>query len=161
MHAAGLGGGFVTKRDSDQPLEPVLRQVIEELTSVRPDRAVVAEIDLQQVIECDRQRIGQLLSNLLGNALVYGAPTEPILVRARTQEDQFELSVANAGEAIEPSVLEKLFHPFFRGRARESREGLGLGLYICAEIAKAHRGTLTVTSRAGTTSFTLRMPIKA
>ena len=77
-----LGGGFVTSRDSEKPLEPVLLQVIEELRGVHPERDVAIDIELKQPVECDRQRIGQLLSNLLGNAFVYGTPTAPIEVRA-------------------------------------------------------------------------------
>jgi PAS domain S-box-containing protein len=156
-----LGGGFVTTRDSEKPLHPVLLQVIEELRNVHPERHVEVDIDLHEPVRCDRQRIGQLLSNLLGNAFVYGTPDAPIQVRARAENGQFELSVTNFGETIEPSALERLFQPFFRGRVRDSREGLGLGLYICCEIAKAHEGTLDVTSESGTTCFTLRMPTVA
>ena len=153
-----LGGGFVTTRDSEKPLEPVLLQVIDELREVHPERDVAVDIDLQEPVNCDRQRIGQLLSNLLGNALVYGAPTAPIKIRARAEGGQFELCVANSGAPIEPSALTRLFQPFFRGKVRGSREGLGLGLYICAEVAKAHGGTIDVTSNSETTRFTLRMP---
>jgi sigma-B regulation protein RsbU (phosphoserine phosphatase) len=152
-----LGGGFVTSRDSEKPLEPVLLQVIEELRGVHPERDVAIDIDLQQPVECDRQRIGQLLSNLLGNAFVYGTPTAPIEVRARAEGGRFELSVTNSGDPIEPSALERLFQPFFRGEVRGSREGLGLGLYICSEIAKAHGGKIEVASEGGTTCFTLTM----
>jgi sigma-B regulation protein RsbU (phosphoserine phosphatase) len=154
-----LGGGFVTSRNSDVPLEPVLLQVIEELTTVHPNREVEVDIYLRESVKCDRQRIGQLLSNLLGNASVYGAPTAPIQVRARAEGGQFELSVTNAGKDIEPSELERLFQPFFRGKVGGSREGLGLGLYICYEIAKAHGGTISVSSESGTTCFTVRMPV--
>ena len=156
-----LGGGFVTTRDSEQSLEPVLLQVIEELRGVHPERSVVVDIDLREPVECDRQRIGQLLSNLLGNAFVYGAPTAPIQVSCSGDGGQFELSVTNSGEAIKPSAFKRLFQPFFRGSVRGSREGLGLGLYICSEIAKAHGGTIDVTSETGTTCFTLRIPRRA
>ena len=67
-----LGGGFVTTRDSEKPLEPVLLQVIDELRGVHPEQAVATDIDLREPVQCDRQRVGQLLSNLLGNAFVYG-----------------------------------------------------------------------------------------
>jgi PAS domain S-box-containing protein len=156
-----LGGGFVTTRDTEKPLTPVLLQVIDELKSVHPERGVTVDIDLQEPVTCDRQRIGQLLSNLLGNAFVYGAENTPIQVRARAERGQVELSVSNSGDDIEPSALERLFQPFFRGKVRGSREGLGLGLYICSEIAKAHGGTLDVMSNSGTTCFTLRMPTGA
>jgi PAS domain S-box-containing protein len=156
-----LGGGFVTTKDSEEPLAPVLLQIIDELRDIHPDRGLEVDIDLRKPVECDRQRIGQLLSNLLGNAFVYGTPAAPIRVRARAADGQFELSVANSGEAIEPSALERLFQPFFRGKVRGSREGLGLGLYICCEIAKAHGGTLDVESNSDMTCFTLRMPARA
>lgn len=156
-----LGGGFVTTRDTEEPLEPVLLQVIDELRSVHPEREIAVEIDFHEPVKCDRQRIGQLLSNLLGNAIVYGAPTSPIRVRARAEGGQFELCVANSGTPIEPSALNRIFQPFFRGKVRGSREGLGLGLYICAEIAKAHGGTIEVDSDSETTRFTLRMPTDA
>lgn len=153
-----LGGGFVIERDGDKPLEPILLQVIKELTNVHPERHVVADIDLREPVHCDGHRIAQLLSNLLGNALVYGAPDAPIEVRARAEGGQFELSVANSGATIEPFQLERLFQPFFRGKVRGSQEGLGLGLYICSEIARAHGGTINVSSENGTTCFALRIP---
>ena len=156
-----LGGGFFAARDSEKPLEPVLLHVIEELRAVHPERDVATDIDLREPVQCDRQRVAQLLSNLLGNAFVYGAATAPIHVRARAEGGEFELSVTNSGATIEPSDLERLFHPFFRGKVRGSREGLGLGLYICTEIAKAHGGTISVSSESGTTCFTLRMPTQA
>ncbi len=156
-----LGGGIVATRDEKKPLEPVLLHVIDELRRVYPERSVEIDIDLQEPVACDRQRIGQLLSNLLGNAFDYGTPTAPIQVRARADGGQFELSVTNCGEAIDPSTLERLFQPFFRGKQRDSREGLGLGLYICSEIVKAHGGTIEVTSESGTTCFTVRMPTEA
>ncbi|HEV2672917.1 MAG TPA: ATP-binding protein [Aliidongia sp.] len=63
---------------------------------------------------------------------------------ARVIEDRW---VANAGAAIEPDAMQRLFQPFFRGEARPGLQGLGLGLYIAAEIARAHGGALTVASR--------------
>jgi PAS domain S-box-containing protein len=153
-----LGGGFVIRRDRDRPLRPILLQVIDEIREVHPEREVTFDIDLREPVECDPQRIAQLLSNLLGNAIVYGTPTAPVQVRARAEGGQFRLSVSNAGEAIDSSSLEKLFLPFFRGKVRGSRDGLGLGLYICSEIAKAHGGTIDVTSNSEMTCFTLQMP---
>ncbi len=156
-----LGGGFAITRDSKEPLEPVLLHVIDELKGVHPERDVEIDVDLREPINCDRQRIGQLLSNLLGNAFIHGAPTASIQVRARAAGGQLELSVTNPGEPIDLTDLNRLFEPFFRGRARGNREGLGLGLYICSEIAKAHGGAMSVLSEEGKTTFTLRMPTGA
>jgi sigma-B regulation protein RsbU (phosphoserine phosphatase) len=95
---------------------------------------------------------------LLGNAVVHGAAESPVDVSATSHDGTFELSVANSGDPIPESVLKQLFQPFYRGAARPSMQGLGLGLFIAAEIARAHDGTLTVASTAAETRFTFRMP---
>ena len=59
---------------------------------------------------------------------------------------------------IPPAAMEKLFQPFERGAVRPNQQGLGLGLYIASEIARAHEGTLEVTSSPQQTCFTFRMP---
>jgi signal transduction histidine kinase len=153
-----LTGGLPLNRRGDEPLEPVLREVIDELQASQPDRVVEAVIFLNGSVNCDRGRIAQLFSNLLGNAFTYGAPRQPIRVTALCDEESFELCVANAGEPISSAALESLFHPFYRSKAHEHREGLGLGLYIAHEIAIAHGGTLTVQSTDEETCFTFRMP---
>jgi signal transduction histidine kinase len=152
-----LGGGLELSR-SDTMLEPVLRQIVAELQATAPDRAIESDLMVPQSVYCDAGRIGQLLSNLLANALTHGSATSPIRVYARSDEKAFELSVLNAGVPIPPSTLEKLFQPFFRGGAKSSRQGLGLGLYIASEVARAHGGTLQATSSPEETSFVLRMP---
>jgi len=68
-----LGGGLTLDRDAAQPVEPMLRQVVAELQSNAPDRVIEARFALTAPVNCDRRRIGQLASNLLGNALTYGA----------------------------------------------------------------------------------------
>jgi signal transduction histidine kinase len=154
-----LGGGLTLSRDAKEPLEPVLREVMAELSASHPDRVVEAEFTLTEPINCDRARIAQLFSNLLGNALTYGSADQPVRVRAISNAGSFELSVANAGEPIPPAALERLFHPFYRNSVLHSREGLGLGLYIAHEIATAHAGTLGLKSTQEETRFTFRMPV--
>jgi sigma-B regulation protein RsbU (phosphoserine phosphatase) len=114
---------------------------------------------LNDPIAYDRGRVAQLFSNLLANALTYGAAATPIQVRATTDEKWLELSVANAGDPIPAAVLERIFQPFTRGAVRPSQQGLGLGLFIASEIARAHGGTLAATSSADETRFTFRMPL--
>ncbi len=85
----------------------------------------------------------------------------PITVTVGVVHGELELAVCNGGEPIPPHLLESLFQPFFRAQVRPSQQGLGLGLYIAAQIARAHGGTLTVTSSAEETCFIFRMPIAA
>jgi signal transduction histidine kinase len=154
-----LGGGVVVDR-APVWLQPGLEHVISELQSSHPGKVIDAGIALTGPVNCDGGRIGQLLSNLLGNALTHGAADSPVVVRAATRNEVFELCVANAGEPIPAAAMARLFQPFYRGAVRRSLQGLGLGLFIASEIARAHRGTLTVDSTLRETRFTFRMPLR-
>ena len=158
--ARGRLGHGIDLDTGDVRLEPVLRQVVDELRTASPEREIVANIALGETVRCDPGRIGQLLSNLLGNALTHGPKDAPIYVAAVVTDGTFELAVSNSGAPIPAAALPKLFEPFFRGEGRGSEQGLGLGLYICAEIARAHGGTLVATSTPDRTTFLFRMPAK-
>ncbi|MGH6715836.1 MAG: sensor histidine kinase, partial [Bradyrhizobium sp.] len=154
-----LGDGIGLNRDAGKPLEPVLMGVVDELRLASPGRVIEADFKIDRPVNCDRSRVGQLLSNLVGNALTHGVSTRPVIVHGETREESFELWAANAGQPIPEAAMEKLFEPFFRGHAQASRQGLGLGLYIASQIAKAHGGELTVSSTAEETRFTFTMPL--
>ena len=155
-----LGGGLVLARQPVQ-LAPALDQVIAELRAAQPGRGIESQIALERPIGCDRARIAQLFSNLLANALSHGASDRPVVVRAFEGEGMLTLSVANAGDPIPDEMREHLFQPFFRAPGRTDREGLGLGLYIASEIARAHGGRIDVSSTAEETCFTFTMPADA
>lgn len=154
-----LGGGLTLTRDADEPLEPVLRQVVAELRSLDPTRVVDAHYALLEPIDCDRVRIGQLLSNLLGNALTHGSKDAPVRIEAATTEKDLVIAVSNGGEPIPTTAIDRLFQPFYRAENRPSLDGLGLGLHIASEIARAHGGTLTARSDDNETCFTFTMPL--
>ncbi len=156
-----LSGGLALSRDRNVWLEPLLRQVIAELQTSWPERTFELEFAVaEEPVHCDPGRIGQLFSNMLGNALTHGALDKPIKVEACTDDEKFQLSVSNAGEPIPTIALERLFEPFFRADVRPSQQGLGLGLYIVSEIARAHDGTIEVSSNVSETRFTFRMPLR-
>jgi len=153
-----LGSGIGLNRTVGH-LEPVLRQVVAELEAGQPSRVIVSDFDVPAPISFDAGRIAQLMSNLVGNALTYGDPKQPVRLHASTTPGRLELWVANAGEPIPEAAMERLFQPFFRGDVRPSQQGLGLGLHIASEIAKAHGGVLQVRSDRTETRFTFTMPI--
>ncbi|WP_179040343.1 PAS domain-containing sensor histidine kinase [Rhizobium leguminosarum] len=153
-----LGGGITLERRPEH-LEPLLRQVIEELRFSHLDRAIEVTIEFDGPINCDSGRIGQLVSNLLGNALTHGAPDEPVRLSAATVDGKLELWIANGGAPISSEAMTGLFQPFFKGEAGTSQRGLGLGLHIASEIARAHGGTITVSSDDKETRFTFVMPL--
>lgn len=113
----------------------------------------------------DEGRIGQLLSNLLGNAFLYGAREGAVTVELSSTQRDVMFSVHNTGVSIPAEELKRIFEPMARGSLNdvggERREptGLGLGLYICREIVLSHNGTLHVESNdADGTKFIVRMP---
>jgi signal transduction histidine kinase len=153
-----LGGGIAVAREPVE-LAPALIQVIAELRSAQPDRAIDVAIALDRPIACDRARVAQLFSNLLANALSHGAQGRPVAVDAAIDGEMLTLSVANQGDPIPAETRERLFQPFFRAPGRTDREGLGLGLYIASEIARAHEGRIDVSSTDEETRFTFTMPL--
>jgi sigma-B regulation protein RsbU (phosphoserine phosphatase) len=104
-----LGGGITLSRDANRPLEPVLEQVVDELRTASPQRVIDTSFEITERVNCDRTRIGQLASNLIGNALTHGAPDQPVRVGAKTEGDELKLWVANAGDRIPAAAMEKLF----------------------------------------------------
>lgn len=153
-----MGDGLTLDLNAEAPLGPILEQVVAELQTTMPDRRIDVVIDLAGPVRCDRQRVGQLLSNLLSNALTHGSADAPVQVTALGGRGGFELSVINQGKPILPEMMDHLFKPFYRAAEGPHRQGLGLGLYIAAEIARAHGGTLDVFSSAAQTCFRFKLP---
>lgn len=156
-----LGSGIGVKIAPVAGLDTRLREVVAELRDAHADREIVETYRTGDVVECDLGRVQQLVSNLLGNALAYGDPAQPVSVEAVVDDNWLELSVRNAGVPISPANLARIFEPYWRPAESQPGGGLGLGLHICAMIVKAHGGTLQVssTSEAGT-CFTARLPVR-
>ncbi|WP_118976575.1 GAF domain-containing sensor histidine kinase [Taibaiella koreensis] len=140
----------------------VIKQVVGELLLIWPEQHIETDIKLSTSIHCDALRLAQLLSNILSNAISHGKQNEPVRVEAKVSNNRFVLSVSNTGTPIPDHIKDRLFQPFFRGNEKsKNTQGLGLGLYISSEIAKAHGGTLIVDSSAEKTCFTLDIPTVA
>ena len=152
-----LGGGIPLEISVTEPIDRTLVQVVDELRIAHPQREIVVRSHVMRAFPLDHRRIAQVVSNLVGNALTHGAADRPILVQCTVEGDLFELSVANAGTPIAPAAMERLFLPFFREDVRAGQQGLGLGLYIVAEIVRAHGGTISVDSNDIETRFTIRI----
>lgn len=152
-----LGGGIALETER-KPLDVTFGNVVDEMRSAWPNREILTKFDLQRPFDGDHSRLAQLFSNLLGNAVIHGAEDKLILVTATHDDNGLELVVANPGNAISAAAMERLFQPFYRGQVRPSLQGLGLGLFIASEIAKAHGGKLEVISDDDETRFSLRVP---
>lgn len=151
-----LGEGIVLNRQ-DIVLEPVFQDVVTEMRLIYPKREIITLFEITEPVNCDSHRIAQLLSNLLANALTHGDANSPVHIHAGHNGGNLELSVCNNGNPIPADLQENLFAPFTRQDSRPGRQGLGLGLYVCWEIARAHNATLRLTSSAKETCFTFHM----
>lgn len=156
-----LGNGIPLNWTTPPELNRTLRQVTDELRNAHPRRVLLERLSPLEMFECDPDRIAQLLANLITNALHHGASTGPVIVTAQTDNGHFELAVHNRGTPIAAEHLERLFQPYWQDQGGSSRGGLGLGLFIVDQIARAHGGSMRVSSsaEAGTT-FTFCMPIR-
>ncbi len=156
-----LGGGIpVDRRPMD--LNDACREVVEEVQMANPERVIELRAAADGRGAWDRDRLQQVCTNLIGNAIQYGDASAPIIVRVSGDEHDVTLVVENAGAAIPPAVQATLFDPFRRGTneasAARGQGGLGLGLFIVQQIAQQHDGSITVESDEVRTAFSVRMP---
>lgn len=155
-----LGSGIGVAFEEVGDLAGALRDVVAELREANPGWLLVDDIAINRAVRCDRGRMQQLLSNLLGNALTHGASERPAAVSATIDGDWLVIEVANEGEPIKPENLPHVFEPYWRPHSSAPGGGLGLGLYICSQIAKAHGGEMQVRSSVEQgTSFVARLPV--
>jgi signal transduction histidine kinase len=141
-------------------LEVICQEVLAEFQTIQPDRRLEfpSEGDLRG--SWDPDRLAQVLSNLLGNALQHGAHGGAVGVAARSDGDEVVVEVHNDGSPIPDAILSNIFEPMVRHA--HGNEGLGLGLHIAREVVLAHGGTVAVTSTAGDgTTFSVRLPRRA
>lgn len=154
-----LGSGLGVEKTQVSDLAAEITEVIEEIRLAYPGIELVEEIDISSADNSDVPRLKQVVSNLLGNAVKHGDASQPIKIVAMIKDQQLEVTVINHGEPLPEAAREDLFKPFFRGKVRNSQQGLGLGLYISSQIAHEHGGTVTAQSDTRQTAFTLSIPI--
>lgn len=149
-----IGGLLAVNREVTTTLSEALQHVVDELQYVYPGRRITTRFGFAGPLICDVKRVGQLLSNLVINAIVHGDQHTPIHVTANNDLHYLYLSVSNSGPAISSNTAACLFQPFWRGEQARKSPGLGLGLYIASQISQSHDGTLVVDSTPEQTVFT-------
>ncbi|MRW89413.1 GAF domain-containing protein [Duganella sp. FT80W] len=151
-----MGGGISLNLRHETNLDRLLQHPVDELRNVYPQRQILTNFPQGLALFCDAPRLGQLLSNLLKNAIVHGSDSEPVFVNVKETNGIFELSVTNSGQPIPKEIQAQLFKPFWQSPTGNASQGLGLGLFIASEIALSHGGTLEVASSDAATTFTYR-----
>jgi signal transduction histidine kinase len=150
------------------PAEPavIAESVVEEIRAANPGRVIALDVRSRFPFTLDPLRMGQVLSNLVSNALVHGFPHTPVRITVDVLDGEAMIAVENQGPIIPPERVASLFEPFVQGsgaevtgRGTERARGLGLGLYIVHVIVAAHGGTIAVESSADAgTTFLVRLP---
>jgi signal transduction histidine kinase len=156
---ARMGGGLPL-HPTEASLCRICEEVIDELRAANPGCRIQFEAcGPEPVGHWDVDRLGEVISNLVGNAIQYGEPSFPIRVMLEAADSTATVIVHNRGNPISPDLLASVFYPF--RRAIEDRSSsVGLGLYIVQQIVLAHCGSIEVTSSAEEgTRFTLRLPL--
>jgi len=157
---ARLGGGIpVQPRPLD--LHALADEIVEEVQANFPERELRREAEGDARGTWDPDRMGQVVTNLVTNAVKYSPPGTPVTVRTRGERLEVVLEVHNLGAPIAPENLPRLFAPMQRldGRADTSGRSVGLGLYIVKNIVAAHHGTVDVRStEAEGTTFRVVLP---
>ncbi|MDW8283337.1 MAG: GAF domain-containing protein, partial [Myxococcales bacterium] len=174
-----LQAGQLAVYKNEVPLQPLVRELLEEMRPLLQGRAVVVEMaDDLPPLRADRRRLAQVLTNLLSNAVKYTPPKVRIGLRARCADAQMAALVAplsaderhertgswvlitvwDEGPGIPAEVRPRIFDPFYRlSRDRERRDGTGLGLYITRGLCEAHGGQIWIDNVPGA-SFSMLWP---
>jgi two-component system, sensor histidine kinase and response regulator len=159
MARARLAGGIPLRREPAD-LGALVDRVVSEVQTAYPQRKIEVEQTGTLGGNWDGERLAQVASNLLGNALQHGDPGGIVRVTVDgTRPDAVVINVVNSG-TIPPDLLPQLFDPFRGSRRQTGRaEGLGLGLYIVQQIVLAHGGRVDVQSgNDNRTAFVVRIP---
>jgi sigma-B regulation protein RsbU (phosphoserine phosphatase) len=141
-------------------LHDVVAEHVDELSLAYPAWEIQHRQEGSGSVVADAHRLMQLIENLVSNAVAYGDAASAVVVTSRVHADGFSVSVHNGGNPIDAALLPTLFQPMVRGTdAASVHRSVGLGLYIVAEIARAHGGEVAVQSSADAgTTFVATFP---
>lgn len=136
---------------------PLCAEVVDEFRQANPRRSFRFDRDRSDTRGTwDRDRIAQVVQNLVSNAVVHGSEERPIHLSLTSNSDRVFFRVCNSGAPIPPDLIVHIFEPFRRGTGHS--DGLGLGLYIVRKIIDAHRGAIAVSSDTSMTEFEVVVP---
>lgn len=160
LDVSRLAAGAMLLTVEDVDLAAVVEEVLGRLEESARAQGTTVALDVQSrpVGRWDRVRLDQVVTNLLTNAIKYGAG-KPIDVQVRATEDLAFLSVRDRGIGIPPADLERIFGRFERAHSVRAYGGLGLGLYVARQIVEAHGGRIRAESAIGEgATFVVELP---
>jgi signal transduction histidine kinase len=141
------------------PVSALIKELVGGIQLINPNKQIVLKNDLEGVrIMADKTRISQVVINLLNNAIKYSDGKDKIEVAAMNKRGVVVIAVKDWGVGIDKKYQKKIFERYF---SLNGSTGLGIGLYICSQIIKKHRGKIWVKSSPGKgTCFYFSLPLK-
>ncbi len=161
LDVSKIEAGKLELRHELVDLRALTDEVVEAIQATTTKHRILVEGHLSRPVVGDGERLGQVLTNLLTNAVKYSPRTDRIIVRLAETTDGVTIDVQDFGIGIEPEHLDQVFDRFYRVTSDDEKTfpGLGMGLYISHEIVRRHGGTLEVTSVKGCGSvFRVALP---
>jgi signal transduction histidine kinase len=161
---ASIGSGHLTIDLQPAPVADLMREAAEAIGPAASEKRIlitVGDTTPGLVVSCDKERILQVLSNLLGNAVKFNPAEGVVRLVSRRTDDEVELSVSDSGPGIPAEALTQIFERFWQAK-ETARQGTGLGLYIAKGIVEAHGGRIWAESILGQGStFRFALPLRA
>lgn len=158
-----IQAGKLAFREQEFDLAALVRETVENLQQTTPTHRLLIREDTSAVIYGDRDRIGQVLINVLTNAVKYSPQAHKVLIRLVCEQEQAVVSIQDFGVGIPPDQLAQIFERFYQvsgAKGQKDLTGLGIGLYISQEIVQRHQGRLWVESCPGRGStFCCALPL--
>lgn len=144
-------------------LEDLVEEIVQEVRYTTNNHALIIHNDFEGKIIADRDRLSQVILNLLTNAIKYSPESDKVEVYIRREKSYACVSVADYGIGIDSKDHDRIFERFYRveGKNEQTFPGFGIGLFIATEIVNRHGGTLDVKSTKGKGSvFTMKLPFE-
>ncbi|MEO7141107.1 MAG: PAS domain S-box protein, partial [Ferruginibacter sp.] len=157
-----MNSGKLQFNEGEFDFNAVVRDLLEDLQRISEKHIFIQDSKPSGIVFGDRERICQVITNLITNAIKYSPGAERIMVRIKTENNEVILSVQDYGIGIPTDKLEKVFEQFYRvsGDMQHTFPGLGLGLFIASEIIKREGGRIWVNSKEGEGStFYVALPL--
>jgi signal transduction histidine kinase len=143
-------------------LNELVEETVEDIRHATPRHAIIVENNFEGMVYGDKDRIGQVLMNLLNNAIKYSPDADNVKVYMEGDKDFAVIRIKDYGIGIDKKEHKKIFERFYRveGKTEQTYPGFGIGLFIVSEIIYRHKGTIQVKSEKGKGSeFTINIPL--
>jgi PAS domain S-box-containing protein len=160
LNLSGAEAGKIHLKKEGFRLDVLINEVVEETLFITSTHPIIINHCDKVNVNADREKIEQVLVNMLSNAAKYSDKTADIEIGCVLHDSNVEVSVRDQGLGVAPADIQKLFLPHYRVESKETEKiaGFGIGLYLCAEIINRHNGKIWVESEPGkgsTFKFTL------